>query len=52
MVTIIGALPDETGPEVADRLRWVGINAVPFLVGAFPQFFEGVTLREFLPATT
>ncbi len=50
LVAVIGALPDETGAEVPDRLRWVGIHAVPFLVAAFPQFFENVTLREFLPA--
>ena len=50
LVAIITSLPDETGDSVAERLRWVGINCVPFLVGAFPQFFEGVSLREFLPA--
>lgn len=50
LVAIIGALPEATGETVPDRLRWVGINAVPFLVGAFPQFFEGVDLRGFLPA--
>ena len=50
LVAIIGALPDETGGDIPDRLRWVGMHAVPYLVSAFPQFFEGVTLREFLPA--
>ena len=50
LVAIIGALPDETGTDVPARLRWVGIHSVPFLVAAFPQFFDGVTLREFLPA--
>ncbi|MEO0495031.1 MAG: heme NO-binding domain-containing protein [Actinomycetota bacterium] len=50
LVAIVGALPSETGDNVSDRLRWIGINCVPFLVEAFPQFFEGITLKEFLPA--
>jgi len=50
LVAIIGALPEATGDTIPDRLRWVGINAVPFLVSAFPDFFAGADLRAFLPA--
>ena len=50
LVGIIQALPDETGIGLDERLRWVGMNSVPFLVAAFPQFFEGVDVRGFLPA--
>ena len=46
----IGALPEATGDTIPDRLRWFGINAVPFLVSAFPDFFAGADLRAFLPA--
>lgn len=50
LVGIIEALPDDAGVGLADRLRWVGLNAVPFLVAAFPQFFDDVDVRRFLPA--
>ena len=50
LAAIVGALPDETGGTIPERLRWVGINCVPFLVEAFPHFFDEITLEEFLPA--
>ena len=34
LAAIVGALPDETGGTIPERLRWVGINCVPFLVEA------------------
>ena len=50
LAAIVGALPDETGGTIPERLRWVGINCVPFLVEAFPHFFDEITLEDFLPA--
>ncbi len=50
LVAIVAAFPEATGTDTAARLRWVGAEAVPFLVGAFPQFFEDTDLRGFLPA--
>lgn len=49
LVAIIEALPAEVGATLPDRLRWVGASAAPILAEAFPQFFEGVDLRGFLP---
>ncbi len=50
LVAIVNALPDDTGPGLDDRLRWVGINAMPFLQESFPRFFEDIELRGFLPS--
>ncbi len=48
LVAIVNALPEDTGPGIDDRLRWVGVNAMPFLVDAFPKFFEDIDLRGLL----
>ena len=50
LVGIIQALPDDCGSGLDARLRWVGRHSVPYLVAAFPHFFEGIDLRGFLPA--
>ncbi len=49
LASLINALPAATGADLADRLRWVGVNAVPFLGKAFPQSFDNIDLRRFLP---
>jgi hypothetical protein len=50
LAAVVGALPDETGGTIPERLRWTGINCVPFLVEAFPRFFDEITLEDFSPA--
>ena len=51
LAAIVGALPDETGGTIPERLRWVGINCVPFLVEP-SHFFDEITLEDFLPRST
>jgi len=50
LVAIITGAPDDTGEGLAERLRWFGKESVPFLVEAFPEFFEGKLLLDFLPS--
>lgn len=50
LVRIVESLPQQVGATLDERLRWVGINAVPYLVAGFPQFFDDVDVRGFLPA--
>jgi|TARA_B100001094_G_scaffold301320_1_gene327484 hypothetical protein len=50
LTSIVGAVPDEAGGTIPDRLQWVGINCVSILLEASPHFFDGITLEDFLPA--
>ena len=49
LAAIVGALPDETGGTIPERLRWVGIN-LSRSSEAFPHFFDEITPEDFLPA--
>ena len=49
MHAIIKALPESTGDDQPSRLRWVGIQSMPYLVEVFPDFFVDLDLFGFLP---
>lgn len=49
-VTLLGHLPDKTGNDAGERLRWFGERAMPILADRYPVFFEGHTsTATFLP---